>query len=155
MRTEAEAIEYSKRSPRSRASAEVLAHLGMKIVGDQPGQRFMAFAEGENAELVAVAMRNGASPAELAEIRNIAEVMRDAPGAQRSQAPIDFPWLGRRFATLVPLAVVRETLMRPRTHAYAFGVRETKSNRDRPSWPRGTIAANQLKRVKVLTKNVW
>jgi hypothetical protein len=47
--------------------------------------------------------------------------MLDAPGARHSEVAIDFPGLGKRFATLVPMAIVMETLMTPRAFAHAFG----------------------------------
>jgi hypothetical protein len=62
-RTEAEAIEHARRSPQARESLEGMEQLGVAVVGDQPGQRFVAFAEGELTELAALAKQNGASPA--------------------------------------------------------------------------------------------
>jgi hypothetical protein len=43
-----------------------------------------------------------------------------APNVRLSATLIDFPSLGPRFATLVPLAVAMELLMTPRAHACAF-----------------------------------
>ena len=109
MRTEAEAIEHAKWSPRARAAREVVGALGIAFVGDQPGQRYVAFANGPS--------RCG----EIVRVDDIASVMLDAPGARHSEVAIDFPGLGKRFATLVPMAIVMETLMTPRAFAHAFG----------------------------------
>jgi hypothetical protein len=93
-RTEAEA------TMQMREVQEMLGRVGLAVVGDQPGQRFVAFAEGEVAERAALASNGGQL------MRDLAAVMRQAPGAQRSATMIDFPRLGLRFATLVPLALV-------------------------------------------------
>lgn len=77
-------------------AAELLGRIGMAVVmGDLPNMLCLAIAEG----YVPGILKNE-SPAD---IRAFAKTMRAVPGAFRSKMPIDFPGLGRRYATLVPM----------------------------------------------------
>jgi hypothetical protein len=101
MRTEAQASEHARRDPDALKAQQTLGGVGMAIIGDPPGRRYLAVAD--DAPILACALPEMRTRRLRNSVRELLEVLLQIPGARRSETPVEFHGLGTRWATLLPL----------------------------------------------------
>jgi hypothetical protein len=100
-RTETEAIEQARRDPAAREAQQDLGRIGIAIVGDQPGQHYVAYAD--DAPILVQALPRMRTCGIANSTQELLQVLLQVPGARRSETLIEFPRHGARRAILVPL----------------------------------------------------